>query len=331
MQHDPMSLIEEAMGAALTQYGNTMGEDFPVVPELKLVEDDDDFWADARLKDGTVVVSVTAGLINAVEKLWVDVMKQQEENGDENRDHIPGTVDDLIHTSLVWLLLHELHHYQMGHFAITGRLSLSEAKDANSFGALNRGSRTVPPALKNVPVDDLPMVEPCLEMQADHDAIEMLLDAYSPDGWHIIRARTAAIAAMIVLIEREDAKRGHDLSSHPKAATRVFQLIGHVVQMPRIEEIMARQNPEWGINPHIASEDELTAFNRQVVRPAYFDVLEFARLAAAQSIIDDLETPERFFQDINFARIVKRKAHGPMSTVGALQWGELERVNALLV
>ena len=59
----------------------------------------------------------------------------------------------------------------------------------------------------------------------------------------------------MVLIEREDAKWGHDLSSHPIAATCVFQLIGHVVQMPKIEEIIAKQHPELGIDPHILTND----------------------------------------------------------------------------
>lgn len=320
-----MPLIEEAMAAALSQFDMTTGETFPVVPQLLLVEDSD-FWAEAAMNDCTLVISVTEGLIETVSTFWVRFMSQQS-NEPEHDDPIPATADELIHTSLVWLLLHELHHYQMGHFTITGRFSLSEARDANSFGVLKRGSTALPTALKNVPRSDLKNVEPCLEMQADHDAIEMVLDAYSPDGWRVIRARTAAISAMIVLIEREDSKRGHNLSSHPKAATRVFQLLMHVVQMPRIDEIIARQHPELDIDPHIPSSTEIEVFNRHVARASFFDVLELARAAGAVSIATDLETTEGFFRDMTAVRIGDQASYTKMSTVGSKQWVELERVN----
>lgn len=327
MTFDLMPIIEVAIGAALSQYEMTMGEEFPTVPQLLLVEDDD-FWAEAAVRKGALVISVTEGLIETVSAFWGNIITKQDSAPEH--DPIPGTADDLTHTSLVWLFLHELHHYQMGHFDITGRFNISEAKDANSFGALTRASQTLTPALANVPPEDLPKVEPCLEMQADHDAIEMVLDAYSPDGWHIIRARTAAIAAMMVLIEREDAKRGHDLSSHPKAATRVFQLICHVMQMPKVEEIIAKQHPELGIDPHIPNDDELTSYNRKISRPVFFDALELANAAGAESITTDLSTPETFFHDIGLARIGNRTSFDGMLTVGSKQWAELIDFNSTL-
>lgn len=315
------------MGAALSQYEVTMGEEFPTVPQLLLVEDDD-FWAEVEIRGETLVISVTEGLIKTVSTFWGNIIAKQDSAPEH--DPIPGTANDLIHTSLVWLLLHELHHYQMGHFDITGRLNISEAKDGNSFGALTRASQTLPPALANVPPEDLPKVEPFLEMQADHDAIEMVLDAYSPDGWHIIRARTAAIAAMMVLIEREDAKRGHDLTSHPKAATRVFQLIGHVMQMPKVEEIIAKQHPELGIDPHIPSEEELTAFNRQVGRTTYSDAVRLGHIAEAQSIVDVLTQTNDFFRDIQTAQFAQSSGTETFKTSAAKQWFGLLHTNRLV-
>ena len=107
----------------------------------------------------------------------------------------------------------------------------------------------------------------------------------------------------------------------------MFQLLGHVMQMPRIEELIADQHPELGIDPYIPSDDEVTAFNRQVVRPAFFDALELARAAGATSITDDLETPERFFHDIAFARVGDQSMFAQMSTVGSVQWADLTRIN----
>ena len=182
--------------------------------------------------------------------------------------------------------------------------------------------------LKDIPPADLPKVEPCLEMQADADASEMVLDAYSPDGWDIIRARTAAISGMMMLIEREDAKRGHDLSSHPKAATRIFQLLGHVMEMPLIEATLAQQHLELGIDPTLPSDEEQSAFNRQVSIPAFLDAVELARIAEADTIREDLGEPADFFGDIQIAKLVDPEEFNTMTTEGGVQWAELIAVNS---
>lgn len=233
MSKNAAQVIENALSAALTQYEATMDTDFPAIPRLEMVTDPA-FWASAEMEGDQLVISVTTGLVETVTAFWELVFGDQEDD-----DALPGTADDLTQVSLVWLMLHELHHYQMGHFTITGRRCLTEARDPNGFGVVTRATASLPDALKGIALEDLPKIEPCLEMQADHDAIEMILDAYSTDGWDIIRARTAGIAGMMVLIEREDAKHGHALSSHPKAATRIFQLLGHVIEMPMIEAKMA--------------------------------------------------------------------------------------------
>ncbi|MEP3345198.1 MAG: hypothetical protein ABJN34_10135 [Litoreibacter sp.] len=85
----------------------------------------------------------------------------------------------MTHLGLVWLMLHELHHFEMGHFEFAGRLCLTEAHAPSSFGVVSRAKSQPSPALAQIDADDLPKVEPCLEMQADHDAIEMLIDAYA--------------------------------------------------------------------------------------------------------------------------------------------------------
>ncbi len=319
------SVILDAMSAALGQYEETMGEPFPTMPKLEM-PDDPEFWASVTIEGTECVIAASTGLIVTITDFWQRVFADNRAE-----DGIPGTADDLIHTSLVWLLLHELHHYQMGHFAFTGKFCLTEAKDPNSFGVVSRASNARPSVLEHIVDEDLPKVEPCLEMQADHDAIEMVLDAYSSNGWEIIRARTAAISAMMMLIEREDAKRGHDLSSHPKAATRIFQVLGHVIQMPMIEEMIARQHPDLGIGPHIPSEEEQSALNRKVVTPAFLDAVHLADLADAASIAQDLGTSQSFFQDIQIAHLADVDKFDGLATAGAQQWVELIEFNSELL
>jgi hypothetical protein len=157
-----------------------------------------------------------------------------------------------------------------------------------------------------------------------------LLDAYSQDGWDIIRARTAAISAVMVLIEREDGKRDHELSTHPKAATRIFQLLGHVTEMWTLPAHMkAQQSGDNQIDPQdLPSDEEIQAFSKEVVLPAYWDAVALAETADAESIIADLGSPEDFFADITRAKLGQ---WDELVTVGAREWAELKDVNDLIL
>lgn len=327
MTEDYISAIEKAMSAALTHYEETMGEPFDVVPRLLSVEDDA-FWAVAEPDDDTVLISVSTGIVQALTVLWDDAAKDADLAAGVS---IPFVISpsEMVHFGLTWLMLHELHHYQMGHFAFTGRLCLTEANAPDSFGLVER-AEDHPSVYDNIEETDWPKVEPCLEMQADHDAMEMLLDAYSPDGWDLIRTRTAAIVAMMMLIEREDAKRKVGGISHPKAATRVFQLLGHVIEMPLIQAKLAQARSELNIDPAIPSDEEQSAFNRQVTIPSFFDAVNLARIAEADTIREDLGDAQDFFQDIQLAKLGDPEQFGEMVTEGAVQWAKLISLNARL-
>jgi len=313
--------LYQAMEAALTQYETTTGSTFPSVPRLE-TSPSLEFWATADIKREELVITVSLGLLETVVSFWIAARKQHE---------MPGTVDDMIQNSLTWLLAHEFLHYDLGHFEITERLSLSEVKNANMFGLASRMSEAPPKQLKGIALEDLPKIEPCLELQADAEASEMVLDAYSPDGWQTIRARTAVISGMMMLIQREDAKRGYGLSSHPKAATRIFQLIGHVMEMPTILPTRAHQHPELGIDPTIPSDAEQSAYNRQVSIPAFLDAVALARLAGAEMIQNDLGQPAEFFGDIQIAKLGAPNGFDSIKTPAGLQWAELEELNGQLL
>lgn len=320
--------INAALATALAQYEETMGEAFPTVPRLKVV-DDPNFWASADLDGSRLTIAVTTGLVGTLTGFW-DRVADLSANTDAVRP-LPVTPDEMVSLSLIWLMLHELHHFQMGHFEITGQFCLTEAKEPNAFGVATRASSSRPPMLAHVGEGDLAKVEPCLEMQADHDAIEMLLDAYSTDGWDAIHARTMAIAAMMVLIEREDSKRSHALSSHPKAATRIFQLLGHVMEMPLIQARLAAQRPELNIDPTLPSDEEQSAFNHDVVIPAILGAQMLAQIAGADSIIQDIGEPQDFFQDTQIAKLVDPEGYDALTTAGAKQWAELVGLNGQLM
>ncbi|EEE37170.1 hypothetical protein RKLH11_1006 [Rhodobacteraceae bacterium KLH11] len=327
MLEDQIIAIETAMPTALDRYEATTGEPFKVEPKLTSVEDET-FWAVAELDSGTVGISVSTGIVQSLSYIW-DAAAMND--GFLGGVGTPIAIDqaEMVHLGLVFLMLHELNHYQMGHFDFIGRLCLIEANVPERLG-LVQGSMEGPNAYDAIGKVDWPKVKPCLEMQADHDAIEMLLDAYSVSGWELIRRRTAAISAMMMLVEREDAKREFGGVSHPKAATWVFQQLGHVIEMPLIQAKLAQVQPELNIDPAIPSDEEQSAFNRQVTIPCFFDAVNLARIAEAETVKEDLGRVQDFFQDVQIAKLGDAAKCRYLATSGAVQWAELVSLNRRL-
>ena len=315
--------LRQALDTALAQYQETMGEGFPTEPQLDVV-DHPDFWALAEMVGDVFTIRVSTGTVTAVERLWRDAKASGALNS------LEATADELTHVSLVWLMLHELHHFEIGHFQILDKAYLTETFGAHQFAVAKRAKRprlVKSRALRHISRKDRHKVEPCLEMQADHDAIEMLLDAYSPNEWPSLRHRAAAISAMMMLIEREDSKHEQEHSFHPKAATRIFQLLGHLTQMPSIEATLANQNPDLDIDPQIPDTEEIAAYTAEVLTPAFLDAKALATTGNATSIAQDLGDQEYFFKDVEVA-ISGDPSN--LQTTGAVEWAELMTVNAQL-
>ncbi|MEL7106265.1 MAG: hypothetical protein AAGM21_10120 [Pseudomonadota bacterium] len=319
----PYQTITYALSTALNHYQETMGEAFPTKPELDDINDPE-FGAVAEMVGDVFTIRVSTGTLAATQRLWRDA------KATEVMASLNATGEELTHVSLVWLMLHEMHHYEMEHFQIVDRAYLTETFGAHQFAIAKRAKVTESPAFKHIPPEDRHKVEPCLEMQADHDAIEMVIDAYSPDEWPSLRARAAAISAMMMLIEREDAKHDQEHSSHPKAATRIFQLLRYLTQMPTIQLMVARQHAELGIEPHIPSEEEVLAYTAEVLVPCFYDAVALARTGNATTIASDLGDQESFFKDVEATLHELPKPSWVAATRGAGQWVTLMEVNGKL-
>ena len=70
-----------------------------------------------------------------------------------------------------------------------------------------------------------------MELQADHEALEEMLGNMGEVDWAKLRVTIASIASVMVLIEEIDSDNPNPSETHPKAATRIFQLLGHVGDM----------------------------------------------------------------------------------------------------
>ncbi len=310
--------LERALETALAQYVETMGEAFPMVPALDVV-DDPIFWAVAEMDGDKFRIRASVGTAHRTASLWGSAFADEEFRESFGK---PTGADAsmMTHISLIWLMLHELHHCQMGHFDATSIEKLSKKEASEERGLVTRPKRSAPTHSFNTAETNL-----LIEMQADHDATEMLLDAYSPDEWLSLRTRVAAISAMMMLIERADSSNQTSGVTHPKAATRIFQLLGHVIDMPLLaahsgsNQGSDRQNH---LN-NLPTQAEQECFAAQVVVPAFFDAVSLAMVAAAGSITHDLGSANDFFRDVQVAKLISGAGSDEFVTSGAKQWSSL--------
>ncbi|MGH1354527.1 MAG: hypothetical protein ACRBBS_05555 [Thalassovita sp.] len=224
------------------------------------------------------------------------------------------------HINLVWLMLHEMHHFQMGHFDNNLELNLPMTGSDKEYGLVKRTAKHSETQTKAGAASGL-----ILAMKADHDATEMLLDAYSSDEWISLRIRIAAISATMMLIERADSSNQTPVITHPKAATRIFQLLGHVIDMPLLAAHSKANQGSGGLGPPAdpPPHAERENYVAQVVVSAFFDAVSLAKFVAAGSITNDLGSATVFFQDIRTAKLVHNSGPSEFITAGARQWANL--------
>lgn len=262
-----------------------------------------DFFASA-LQHHDLVVQISTGCVSAIEQLSDD-----------------SAVELNLAHALEWLILHELHHAALGHFALTHGtpvLRLVARKNRNTIH------------LDDLPKDLRHKISPCLELQADHDALEMMLGDFSAGDWVSVRKLATSIAAVMVLIEKAGSGQGDESYSHPLAATRIFQLLGHVAEMWSIPaHAKANARGEQAIRDEdLPPQEVVQAFSNEVVLPVLWDAVALAEVAETKSIISDLGSPENFFTDIGRAKLGR---WDELVTVGAKEWATLKDANEAIL
>ncbi|WP_424830907.1 hypothetical protein [Ruegeria sp.] len=281
-----------------------------------------EFWAVVEAKGDGYLLSVTTGLVEKVIQLWAETLPLEDLPIVSKKPLAPEAIQ-MTQISLVWLMLHEFHHIDMHHFDLTGEFAISETRNAPTFGVSRRASLT-PNPLDAIPPNLRELVPFCLELQADHDAAEMLLENYSDEEWNSLRLRAMAASAMMMLIEREDEKHGPLNKTHPKASTRIFQLLGHLAEMPLIA---AQTHQDSSLIP---DAEELEAFSREVTIPCFFDAIRMAQITGATSIASDLGDPANFFKDLEIAKLGDPSQYDELETQGAQEWAKLWPCNEAL-
>lgn len=274
------------------------------------IEETNVFLSTCEAKDKYYCMRISTAVLERIEKAW---SKQIEHFGTISPPYSPNSYSlDMSDVSLVWLVLHELCHIHLSHFKL-----------ASNFGLVRRTSSE--PKVNGVTPTVLhPLTPLCLELQADHEATEMLLGAHSQEVWQGLRQRVSAISGILVLIEIEDTKNDAQGRTHPKAATRIFQLLGHLAEMPLIR---AQVHQDASLIP---SEEELQAFAHEITIPCFFDAIRLAVSTGAVSIASDLGSPEDFFKDLEVVKLGDPSRYGELKTQGAREWAKLWPCNEAL-
>jgi hypothetical protein len=328
------SALHDASNRAVRLYEQTMGEAFPRDVEL-VVYDDTSFEAWVEDSGGITLLHMTTGVYDAVAGLWSEVcihaphLISPEVTGDGM------DVDVYINDALDWLMLHELHHSQMGHLKYIGSARLFEAAVPSRLAALSRAT-----IIKNAPIDTLPADEKrlthyCLELQADDDSTDMMLGGFDENYWPEQRRMGLAIFSVMVLIEREDRLSGSLSDTHPKSATRIFQLIGHLAELWHVHIRQTGLAQGLTTLETSALKEEHTAayraFIKNVVMPVVHDAPILAAVLGEERIVDELGDPLQFIEDINKAKNDQWSKATDFQTVGAQQWAELVGFNSKLM
>ncbi|MCV6621848.1 MAG: hypothetical protein OIF51_08880 [Cellvibrionaceae bacterium] len=208
---------------------------------------------------------------------------------------------------------HEIAHLNLGHLKLL--------EDQSTFNLISKRCHSYE-AYDEFPRIERGMIERCLELQADHEAIDEMVGSFLLNGdWVTLRVKIVSIAAVMVLIETVDAINPAASISHPKAATRIFQCLGHMSELWAISASLKA-------DALLPSEEIIQQFSKEVVLPAYHDAVKLAQSTGAQEIVADLGEPADFFGDIARAKLGQL---GELKTVGAREWAELKGANELLL
>lgn len=322
----PLEHLHDALDRALRHVAEVMEE--PYALEVRLsVDDDTAFWAVAEPDGEGLHVIVSSGVVHGLETLWSAAFE------DDDLLVIKGQriTDDagfMTQVSLVFLLLHELAHHDLDHFGFTGG-GITETDAPRARALVSRAPDGAAP-VAGLGAENSAAAERCLELQADHEAIEFLLEAYSNTNWDVLRVRTAAVMAVMVLIEREDTASRSDGRTHPKAATRIFQLLGHLASLWSVPAQLKAQ--ELGLS-EVRAEDlppdtEVEAYQAMVIIPAFADAAVLAKAAKADGVVGDLGDPIDFFTDIGTVQQGMAASEEDLRTVGAKELFALAPLNA---
>lgn len=319
--------LKRAFDDALRDFAIMTDSALDPAPVLQIV-DDDAFAALVEHDHNQSVIRITTGTVAEIEKVWTRALTDPELLAGPG-ESTARTFDTLVHHSLVWLVLHELMHLHLDHFALTGSGVFAETTPARAFAVASM-THSTPSLAERLNERDGSAIDHCLELQADHEAIDIFLGPYSEDRWADIRMRAAAVLVNMVLIEQAELLHGSTSSeTHPSAAARFFLLIGHLFQMWIYPHATLTEG-DVGLTLDTGGQmtpDMFEPFARAVVAPAINDAIILAGAGGAARFINQMGGTAPFLQDVFTVQWGDDLKEDDLQTEGAKQWFRLTPIN----
>lgn len=323
--------FDATLSKALARFEERVGDPIDVPVKITCI-DENAFWALAIPLHDRVQLDVSRGALERIRDVWEKVLHLSSTLPPKQQVALLGHDDHAVETSFAWLLQHELNHYAIGHFEITDGAALAEGKSPKGLGVAQR-SDTRPSAMDALMQVERAEMHLCLELQTDHDATEIVLGAYAQENWPLFRYYAICILVVIFIIEAEERQSDEPLRYHPYAATRLFMLVAHLVELPMIPGIMRAHAEGLDHLPsdYLPTADELVAYRSEVVNPVMAASQIIAEACGMPQAWEELGTAEAFFADIDAIIVSGASKPEEFATMGAKQWAELKPRNAELL
>lgn len=325
------SYFDAALEKALARFEERVGQPVDVHVEITCV-DEKDFWALAIPLPNRLQLDVPWGTLARIRDVWEKVLVLSSTLPAKQQVALLGHQDHAVEISFSWLLQHELNHHAIGHFEVTEGASLSEGKSAQGLGIVRRSGK-IKSAMDTLSEHERADMHLCLELQADHDATEIVLGAYASDNWPLVRYYANCILVVVFIIEAEERNSTSPLRCHPYASTRLFMLIAHLVELPMIPGIKRAHAEGLDHLPqkYLPTADVLVGYRSEVVNPVMAASQIIAEACGIPEAWKELGTPVAFFEDIDAIMIDGASEIEEFTTLGAKQWAELKPRNAELL
>jgi hypothetical protein len=323
--------IHDAVDDAATALYENTGFKFGVMPNIQL-NDSDVFSARAHLGENSISIEINHGCIEQIETLWDAVFNERillDVDGKRlsNPDGEPLDKDYLIHISLIWLALHELMHVRLGHLDLLDVTSLAEVEPASE----RFKSKLEQSLAEHFSEGELKLVRPCLELQADNDATEILFGSYDENKWDQFRIEAASIFVVMALMERAetDIDVSEEERTYPKVGTRFFTLFAQLFQywLYGDAKLEAGNGESFVRTERQPQGEDFERYAKTVLALTISDAIQIAASAGVTSFLDDIGAGHGFFEDIYKIQYAESLAEAELCTEAAKQWRELLPIN----
>jgi len=324
--------LDRATADALQRYEVGMGTPYSASVHVEIIGNNQ-FGARVFETGNGYTIEVNSAVLVGIDQLWKQawqstVLIDDAGNRVKDVDDTEMTLERLAHLSLTWLVLHELMHIRLGHLDLLSTAQLVETESEESADEFWQKKRIADIANVLSP-KERKLFRPCLELQADNEATEVMFGIFAESEWGRFRIEAAAIFVVMALMEKADMVLPDGIKTYPSVATRFFTLFAQLFQywLYPGAELKAGHGESFVNTPRRPQGKDFERYMKQVLAFAINDAVQIALWAEAKTFLIDLGEGSALFKDIFEIQYAKNLGKAKLNTNAAKEWRELLPVN----